>query len=341
MIVLDKNGVYLPEHKLWLDPHRAQSAAWVSHAHADHMKRHGQVFCTPATAAMMRVRGATKSKFHHLQWGEPFRWGRALVSLYPAGHVLGSAQMLVECDGTRLLYSGDFKLKMGKSSEPIEVPRADILVMETTFGVPRYRFDECSHVASQIAHWCRETLNRGETPVLFCYSLGKGQEVLAGLRGEDLPVTLHLKHAQISRVYADHGIEFPAYQTHRQFEDVEGVLLCASQCVKGRWWHDFTRRQRVRTAYISGWALNSHPSRFNTDAAFALSDHADHADLHEYVRTKRRQPNLDDARLRERICRRTARFGLGRGAIGRSENRACSQATESVLNALKHYPDNY
>ena len=284
MIVLDKNGVYLPQHKLWLDPHRAQSAAFVSHAHADHMKRHGEVFCTPATAAMMRVRGAARSKFHHLNWGEPFRWGRAFVSLYPAGHVLGSAQMLVECDGVRLLYSGDFKLKPSLSSENIEVPRADIVVMETTFGLPRYRFDECSHVVAQIASWCRETLANGETPVLFCYSLGKGQEVLAGLKHENLSVALHLKHAQISQVYADHGVEFPNYQTHQQFEDVEGVLLCASQCVRGRWWDDFTRRQRVRTAYISGWALHSHPSRFGTDAAFALSDHADHADLHEYVR---------------------------------------------------------
>ena len=284
MIVLDKNGVYLPQHKLWLDPHRAQNAAFVSHAHADHMKRHGRVFCTPATAAMMRIRGATKSQFHHLSWGEPFSWGRAKVSFYPAGHVLGSAQMLVECDGTRLLYSGDFKLKPGLSCEPIEVPRADILVMETTFGLPRYRFADSIEVVGHIAAWCRATLNRGETPVLFCYSLGKGQEVLAGLIDADLPVSLHLKHTQISAVYAEHGVRFPAYQEHRQFEAVEGVLLCASQCVRGKWWRELNERQRVRTAYISGWALNSHPSRFGTDAAFALSDHADHADLHEYVR---------------------------------------------------------
>ncbi len=284
MIVLDKSGVYLPQHKLWLDPHRAQSAAWVSHAHADHMKRHGRVFCTPATAAMMRARGATRSQFHHLQWGEPFRWGRADVSLYPAGHVLGSAQMLVEADGVRLLYSGDFKLKPGLSCEPIEVPRADIVVMETTFGLPRYQFTDSVDVVAQIARWCRQTLDDGETPVLFCYSLGKGQEVLAGLCDHDLPVTLHLKHAQISAVYAQHGIKFPAYQQHAQFEEVKGVLLCASQCVRGRWWREFAEKQRVRTAYISGWAQSSHPSRFGTDAAFALSDHADHADLHEYVR---------------------------------------------------------
>ena len=284
MQVTDKNGVYLPQHKLWLDPHRAQNAAFVSHAHADHMKRHGRVFCSSATAAMMRVRGAARSQFHHLSWGEPMSWGRAQVSLYPAGHVLGSAQMLVECDGVRLLYSGDFKLKPGLSCEPIEVPQADIVVMETTFGLPRYRFAESADVVGQIANWCRQTLNNGEIPVLFCYSLGKGQEVLAGLLEHDLPVALHQKHAQIAAVYAEHGVKFPDYQLHQQFAQVEGVLLCASQCVRGRWWREFVGSQRVRTAYVSGWAQGSHPSRFGTDAAFALSDHADHADLHEYVR---------------------------------------------------------
>ena len=284
MIVLDKNGVYLPEHKLWLDPHRAQSAAFVSHAHADHMKRHGRVFCSPATAAMMHIRGATKSQFHRLNWGETVRWGRAQVSLYPAGHVLGSAQILVECDGVRLLYSGDFKLRPGLSCEPIQIPQADIVVMETTFGVPRYRFPDSAAVVGRIADWCRGVLDKGETPVVFCYSLGKGQEVLAGLCDQDLPVTLHAKHAQIAAVYADNGVRFPAYDEHKQFEEIAGVLLCASQCQRGKWWAELCARQRVRTAYVSGWALNAHPSRFGTDAAFALSDHADYADLHEYVR---------------------------------------------------------
>jgi Cft2 family RNA processing exonuclease len=126
MHVLDKNGIHLPQHDLWLDPHHARPVAFVTHAHADHMKRHGRVFATPATAAMMHARGATKSHFHHLEWGEPVKWNRALVSAFPAGHVLGSAQILVESEGVRLLYSGDFKMRSGLSCEPIEVPRADI-----------------------------------------------------------------------------------------------------------------------------------------------------------------------------------------------------------------------
>lgn len=287
MQVLDRNGVFLPQFDLWLDPHHARPVAFVSHAHADHMKKHERVFSTPATAAMMRARGATKSKFHHLSWGEPVQWNGAQVSFYPAGHVLGSAQMLVESKGARLLYSGDFKLRPGLSCEPIEVPRADVVVMETTFGLPRYSFPETREVLNDIARWCGEVLGRGSVPVVFCYSLGKGQEVLAGLKDRDFTIHLHLKHGQMAAIYASHGVEFPAYRLHDPDGDVEGVLLCASQCQRSKWWSELTRKRRVETAYVSGWALGAiwnARQRFGTDAAFALTDHAGYDDLLEYVR---------------------------------------------------------
>lgn len=284
MQVLDNKGIHLPEHDLWLDPHHARPVAFVSHAHADHMKKHSRVFATPATAAMMHARGAVKSKFHPLEWREVVPWNRARVSFYPAGHVLGSAQMLVESNGVRLLYSGDFKLRDSLSAEKIEVPRADILVMETTFGLPRYRFPDSNTVLAQIGAWCRAVLDRGAIPAIFCYSLGKGQEVLAGLAGCDFPIFLHAKHGQISGIYASHGIEFPDFEVHQSGDDIDGVLLCASQCKHSKWWHELTSKRRVETAYVSGWALGAHPARFGCDAAFALSDHAGYEDLIEYVR---------------------------------------------------------
>jgi Cft2 family RNA processing exonuclease len=233
---------------------------------------------------MMRARGALKSKFHDLEWREIVKWNRAQISFYPAGHVLGSAQMLVESAGTSLLYSGDFKLRDSLSAEKIEVPRADILVMETTFGLPRYRFPESHVVFKQIANWCRAVLDRGAIPAIFCYSLGKGQEVLAGLANCDFPIYLHAKHGQISEVYASHGIDFPAFKIHETGNDIDGVLLCASQCKRSKWWGELTTKRRVETAYVSGWALGAHPARFGCDAAFALSDHAGYDDLMEYVR---------------------------------------------------------
>jgi Cft2 family RNA processing exonuclease len=284
MQVFDKNGIFLPDFDLWLDPHSTKEVAFVSHAHGDHMKKHSRVYATPATSDMMFARGATKSKFHHLAWGEKVPWGSATVSFYPAGHVLGSAQILVEADGTRLLYSGDFKMRDSLTSEKIEVPKADIIVMETTFGKPRYEFPETVDVLRDICNWCHTILNRGEIPVLFSYSLGKGQEVLSGLQQCDFPIYLHAKHAEISHVYARHGIEFPLFYEHKPFEPLDGVLLCSSICKRSAWWHDLEKRYRLRTAYISGWALDGGPWRFKTNAAFPLSDHAGYSDLHEYVR---------------------------------------------------------
>src|SRR5690606_38919842 len=121
------------------------------------------------TAAMMQLRGTRRCEFQRMLFKEPVEVGGAQVSLFPAGHILGSSQVLVEHEGKRLLYSGDFKLREGLSAEAIEVPTADILIMETTFGLPRYRFPDCEEVMEQIIAFCRRALEDGCTPVLFCY----------------------------------------------------------------------------------------------------------------------------------------------------------------------------
>jgi DNA ligase 1 len=282
MQVLYRRGIHLPGPSLWLDPHEAQSVAVVSHAHMDHVQRHDHVFTSVPTAAMMRLRGMSRCRFRTLPYRRPAEIGGARITLYPAGHILGSAQSLVEWDGSRLLYSGDFKLRAGLSAEPTEVPEADVVIMETTFGRPRYRFPDTSEVMGEIREFCRGALEQGLTPVLFCYSLGKGQEVLACLEGEKYPIYLHSSHWEMASLYRDFGVKLPPFRKYQPGQSLDGVLLCASGCRKGRW---FAELSRIRTAYISGWALDSGARwRFGTDAAFPLSDHADYDDLLEYVR---------------------------------------------------------
>src|SRR5688572_31045665 len=125
MQVLYRRGIHLPGPNLWLDPHDPQPVAFVTHGHADHVQRHDQVFTTVATAAIMRLRGVTRCEFRTLRYRERHQVGDASVTLYPAGHILGSAQVLVEWNDTRLLYSGDFKLRGCRSAEAVEVPEAD------------------------------------------------------------------------------------------------------------------------------------------------------------------------------------------------------------------------
>ncbi len=287
MQVIYDHGVHLPATNLWLDPHQERTRAIVSHAHADHMKKHGEVIATPATAAMMQLRGARRTQFHHANWKETvFCDGGGSFSLWPAGHVLGSSQVLVEHDGMKLLYSGDFKLRPSLSAEIAEVPSADIVIMETTFGRPHYRFPDNQSVLDDIARWCRSVLNTGSRPVVFCYSLGKGQEVLAGLRDFDAPIYLHEAHWKMANLYRTLGVEFPEYQLYDEakVDAFNGVLLCASGCQRGRWFEELRRAHSLKTAYVSGWAMDAGAKwRFGTDVAFPLSDHAGYDDLMAYV----------------------------------------------------------
>lgn len=329
MQVFQREGVFVPDFDLWLDPHQTRAVAWVTHAHADHMRRHKRVFSTRATAAMMQARGATSTRFHSLKWGEQWDWNGAAVSLHPAGHVLGSSQILVEArDGTKLLYSGDFKLAKGLSCEEIQIPRADILVMETTFGRPKYQFPSIDKVISDICAWCAECLGKGETPVLFCYSLGKGQEVLAGLQNCGFPIHLQAAHARICAVYDSLGVRFPKFSTFQNGSSIEGVLLCASQCRRSAWWPELERTHRLKTAYISGWALDgiwNARARFGTDAAFALSDHAGYADLLEYVRISGAQTVWTTHGFEKEFAADLRALGLNAAPLREASTRAFGQ----------------
>src|SRR2546422_352616 len=146
MTVVYQRGIYLPEIDLWLDPQVPRPVAVVSHAHSDHLQSHAVTLATPATVALMRHRLGREGRCRPLPFGRRTEFPGFAVTLYPAGHVLGSAQALIEVDGRRLLYSGDFKLKPGRSMEGAEVPEAEGVIMETTFGKPGYVFPPTQEV---------------------------------------------------------------------------------------------------------------------------------------------------------------------------------------------------
>src|SRR5438270_1549856 len=136
MTVVYQRGSYLPEIDLWLDPQVPRPVAVVSHAHSDHIQSHAVTLATPATAALMRHRLGRRGRCRPLPYGRRTEFPGFAITLYPAGHVLGSAQVLIERNGERLLYSGDFKLKPGRSVEATEVPQADVVILETTLAKP-------------------------------------------------------------------------------------------------------------------------------------------------------------------------------------------------------------
>ena len=145
-------GIYLPEADFWLDPSRKKPSAFVSHAHGDHFAPHEETVCSRATGALVRERFRKNGEYREFEYGDVFEIGGYEMELFPAGHTLGSAQILVtrKRDGASLIYTGDFKTREGLTSEAPEVRQADTLIMETTFGLPKYEFPALSEVRSLV-----------------------------------------------------------------------------------------------------------------------------------------------------------------------------------------------
>ena len=276
-------GVWLPQVEWWLDAHFPQQRAFVSHAHSDHIAPHGEILCSSGTSRLMQARMPGQRVEHVLPFGHTEQLtADCAVTLHPAGHIFGSAQILLEhAAHGRLLYTGDFKLRAGRSAETCATPRADVLIMETTFGRPHYVFPPTDQVLSDIAAWCHSTLDDDETPVLFGYSLGKSQELLCGLADANLAVMLHPQTHRLTQIYEQLGIRFPAFRSFDASAVAGHVVICPPQVNNSSFLRQIPRR---KTAVVTGWAMDPGAIyRYQCDAAFPLSDHADFPDLLRFV----------------------------------------------------------
>lgn len=287
-VELRAGSLHLPELGVWLDARQAQTGAekvFVSHAHSDHIAAHREVMLTAPTAALMRARIRGQRQEHILEFGRasPFSHdGKDFrLTLLPAGHILGSAMSLIETGGERLLYTGDFKLHPGFAAEPCEPRCASVLIMETTFGCPRYRFPPVAQVMADIIQFCRAALAKGETPMLLGYSLGKSQELLRGLAGARLPIMLHRTAHKLPQIYEQFGQTFPPYEL-LDLDNARGkVLICPPNAIRSA---ALQNLGQLCLAIVTGWAIDaSCRFRHGYDAAFPLSDHADYGELLEMV----------------------------------------------------------
>ena len=221
-----ERGIYLPAQDLWLDAWEAKRFAFVSHAHSDHLAPHKEIVLSERTARLMQARMPGTRMEHVLPFCEQRRVRDVDLTLLPAGHIFGSAQLFLANQTETLLYTGDFKLRRGKSAEPAEWREADTLIMETTFGLPRYQFPPTEKVIEQIVAFCRDAIEENAVPVLLGYSLGKAQEILCSLDGAGLTPMLHGSVFQMTRIYEQFGQVFCKYVRYNK-NDIEGkVLIC-------------------------------------------------------------------------------------------------------------------
>lgn len=284
-----RQGLYVPEADLWLDPSAKAERAFVSHAHADHVARNRLSLCSDLTARLIRARYGTPKRgdaeLRPLPWREPVPWGRGWeLRLLPAGHIAGSAMLHLTRlrDGATLLYTGDYKLRPGLTAEPCELLPAETLVMETTFGLPRYTFPPLEEVVEGVRAFVRQTLEEERLPLLLGYSLGKAQEILAILGKDPHPVMVHPSITKLLPTLA--GVPgLPPCSPFSAEKAAGHAVVFPPQAARdetlGAW------RERLRSAVLTGWALDkSSRYRYRVDALFPLSDHADYPELWETVR---------------------------------------------------------
>jgi len=303
-------GLYCPPGDFYIDPWRPVPTAVITHGHSDHARLGMGCYHVSADGLpILRWRlGEQDYRVH--EYGEPFILGRARVSLHPAGHVLGSAQVRIEAEGRVWVVSGDYKRQADPTCRPFEVVRCDTFITEATFGLPIYRWPDASEVAREIVQWRDHCAARGEAAIVYCYALGKAQRLLAELKPYmDRPVYLHGAIESGVAVYRQVGIEMadtgmvgnadaaPADNGYA------GELILAPPSAAGSPW--LRRFRRAQLGFASGWMrLRGNRQRRNLDRGFVLSDHADwpallqtigqtgasrviatHGDTHALVRT--------------------------------------------------------
>jgi Cft2 family RNA processing exonuclease len=273
-----REGLYLPELDLWLDADGARERCVISHAHSDHIAEHKSIVATPETARIFQHRRGD-AHIETLRYGERRDYGRYALTMYPAGHCLGSAQILVEADGERLVYTGDIKLRPNVAAEQAVIVPCDTLVMESTFGDPLYRFPPDVATFDRLYAAVERAFSDERVPVVLAYALGKSQEALELLLRRGYRVTLHGSVWNVTEIYRELGVEFSGRYEKYDRERLKGrVLITPPGCRKQPMILNIERRYLIM---LTGWAMSkSAPYMYKgVDLVLPLSDHADYDEL--------------------------------------------------------------
>jgi putative mRNA 3-end processing factor len=293
LLQLTDNGLYCPPGDFYVDPWRPVDRAVITHAHADHACAGSRAYLTArAGDALLRVRVGGDASIQAVEYGEPVSLGGVRVSLHPAGHILGSAQVRIESGGEVWVVSGDYKLEPDPTCAAFEPVACDTFVTEATFGLPIYRWPPEAEVFGEVRNWWAANQRAGKASLLFAYSLGKAQRVLAGLlTGIDSPGPIYTHGAveNFCRLYREAGIALPS-TTHvgaaPAGTDWSRTLILAPPSANGT--HGLTEMRRfgpVSTGFVSGWMrIRGARRRRSLDRGFVLSDHADWAGLMSAIR---------------------------------------------------------
>ena len=281
LVVARPEGLYCPPGDFYIDPWRPVARAVVTHAHADHARRgHGAYLASAAGAGVLRARLGDIT-LQALDYGQAVHLGGVRVSLHPAGHVLGSAQVRLEHAGRVWVASGDYYVSgqgdANTTCAPFEAVRCDCFITESTFGLPLYRWPGQAAVMAQINAWWQANADAGRASLLLAYSFGKAQRLIAGVDSSIGPIVVHGAVQPLNDAYRQAGVALPPTCLPGELSEpglLRRALVVAPPAVHGSAWA--RKLGDLSDGFASGWMqLRGARRRRGVDRGFVLSDHAD------------------------------------------------------------------
>jgi len=273
-------GIYVRPADAWVDPSQPKPRALITHGHSDHARGgHGAVLATAETLAIMGLRYGDQNA-QPVPYGEPVKVGEVDVSLVPAGHVLGSAQIVLEHKGERVVVSGDYKRREDPTCHPFVPVPCDVFITEATFGLPVFRHPDTGGEIDRLLHRLHSDPSR--CVLVGAYALGKAQRVIAELRrrGHEEPIYIHGALERMCSLYAEHGVELGELRpaTGASKDEMRGHIVVAPPgALNDRW---SRRLPDPVTAMASGWMrIRQRARQSNIELPLVISDHADWDEL--------------------------------------------------------------
>ncbi|NGZ84177.1 ligase-associated DNA damage response exonuclease [Duganella aceris] len=284
MVIVRKEGLYCVPGQFYIDPWLPVDRAVITHAHGDH-SRSGHRHYLAATPGVNIIKSRLGPiHIDGLAYGETVVHNGVTVSLHPAGHVLGSAQVRIEHRGEVWVASGDYKIEPDSTCAGFEPVRCDTFITESTFGLPVYRWQPQQEVYDDINAWWRANAEQGRASVMQCYSFGKAQRILSGLDPDIGPIICHGAVQTLNQVYRDEGVYLPpTVMVQDVAKNAIGTsMVIAPPAAAGSPW--VKRFGDFSDAFASGWMqLRGARRRRGVDRGFVLSDHADWPGLMEAI----------------------------------------------------------
>ncbi|MEJ8858974.1 ligase-associated DNA damage response exonuclease [Variovorax robiniae] len=287
LVVARPEGLYCPPGDFYIDPWRPVARAVITHAHSDHARvGHGHYLAQTDSEGILRTRLGNDIHLQTLAYGEAITHHGVRVSLHPAGHVLGSAQVRLEHGGRVWVASGDYKTEPDGTCPPFEPLPCDTFITESTFGLPIYRWPTQSMLFAEIDDWWRRNAQEGRASVLFCYAFGKAQRILHGVDASIGPIVVHGAVEPLNAVYRAAGVALPptvrVTDPGVDAQMLKRVLVLAPPSAQGTPW--IRRFGAYADAFASGWMqLRGTRRRRGVDRGFVMSDHADWPGLQQAI----------------------------------------------------------